>query len=441
VTKKASKETQGSRTIFKVSKNALFVNKNLLKGQRLLRHFPGFGNFYGTVKRFNLDRNTYTLKFTDGYIEEIAFEDALKLIPKSWWALDAEANALAECRSMLEALATACALGPVDLFRLEMKMGCWEVVDIPPDAQLLGVRWVFKLKRIQSVYEKHKARLVVKGYMQEKGIHYSESYSPTISQVSLRIVMALTSMPGFSSWDLDATSAFVSAKLPADEMVYMEAIPGFPLPKGKCLRLLRTLYGLVQAPLAFYKLCREVYISVGFRQLQSDECVFVRYENNVKKGSKTWKELRTLTTLAELKVIPEEDRVYPDCPHDVAVVIVLLYVDNTGVRSNAPTLVQKFHDDVRKEGRIDLNFTGNLTWFLGVRYSYGEDGSVSCDQQHHIEAMAKTWLLEGREISLDEGSKGINPCKLPLMCNADLDEIVASEKPGDPALWLNIKNS
>ena len=182
------------------------------------------------------------------------------------------------------------------------------------------MRWVFKLKRIQSVYEKHKARLVVKGYMQEKGIHYSESYSPTISQVSLRIVMALTSMPGFSSWDLDATSAFVSAELPADEMVYMEAIPGFPLPKGKCLRLLRTLYDLVQAPLAFYKLCREVYISVGFRQLQSDECVFVRYENNVKKGSKTWKELRTLTTLAELKVIPEEDRVYPDCPHDVAVV-------------------------------------------------------------------------------------------------------------------------
>jgi hypothetical protein len=53
--------------------------------------------------------------------------------------------------------------------------------------------------------------------------------------------------------------------------------------------------------------------------------------------------------------------------------------------------------------------------------------------QHYMEAMAKPWLLEGREISLDEGSKGINPCKLPLMCNADLDEIAASEKPGDPA--------
>ncbi len=100
------------------------------------------------------------------------------------------------------------------------------------------------------------------------------------------------------------------------------------------LGLLRTLHGLVQTPLAFYKLCRKVYTGVGYRQLQSDECVFVRYEVNVKKGSKTARELRTLTTLADLKVIPEEDRFYPDCPHDVAVVIILLYVDNTGVFSN-----------------------------------------------------------------------------------------------------------
>ena len=77
------------------------------------------------------------------------------------------------------------------------------------------------------------------------------------------------------------------------------------------MRLLRTLYGLVQAPLAAF--------------------FFFRYVVNVKKGSETAKELRTLTTLADLKVIPEEDRVFPDCLHDVAVVIILWYVDNTGV--------------------------------------------------------------------------------------------------------------
>ncbi len=44
----------------------------------------------------------------------------------------------------------------------------------------------------------------------------------------------------------------------------MEAIPGFPLPKGKCLKLLRTLYhpGLVQTPLAFYNLLSCVQRSI-----------------------------------------------------------------------------------------------------------------------------------------------------------------------------------
>jgi hypothetical protein len=69
-----------------------------------------------------------------------------------------------------------------------------------------------------------------------------------------------------------------------------------------------------------------------------------------------------------------------------------------------------------------------------VRYSYGDDGSVSCDQQHYIEAMAKKWLLEGRDVfSSDDAVKKIQTCKLPLMCNVDLDSIAASEKPDDAA--------
>jgi hypothetical protein len=48
--------------------------------------------------------------------------------------------------------------------------------------------------------------------------------------------------------------------------------------------------------------------------------------------------------------------------------------------------------------------------------------------------MAKTWLLEGREAaSVEEASKAIRPCKLPLMCNVDLDAVAASDKPADPA--------
>jgi hypothetical protein len=69
---------------FKVSRTALLSNKLLLVGRRLLRYFPSVGIFYGTVKRYNLSKDTYTLKFSDGSWKEITFDDVMKLIPKSW---------------------------------------------------------------------------------------------------------------------------------------------------------------------------------------------------------------------------------------------------------------------------------------------------------------------------------------------------------------------
>ncbi len=83
------------------------------------------------------------------------------------------------------------------------------------------------------------------------------------------------------------------------------------------LQTQKKLYGLVQTPLTFYKICLEVYISVGYRHLESEECIFVRYENNVKTGSVTDKDGRVLTFLADLQEIPLNDRVYQDCPDEI----------------------------------------------------------------------------------------------------------------------------
>jgi hypothetical protein len=85
--------------------------------------------------------------------------------------------------------------------------------------------------------------------------------------------------------------------------------------------------------------------------------------SNIKAGSATDKDGRTLTS--HIQEIPFSDRVYLDCPHEIAVVIILPYVDKTGIRLNCPQLVEKFHADVRASGKIGLNFTGDLSWFLG----------------------------------------------------------------------------
>ena len=172
------------------------------------------------------------------------------------------------------------------------KMGCWDVLDIermPDGCVPIGCKWVLKLKFRDGVYDKHKARLVALGYMQEKGRDFYETFSPTCNHVSIRLILALTAMPGWQALDLDAEAAFVSSVLGDDEVVYMKIPPGFTdhYGKGKVLRLRRSLYGLCQSPLNYYKLVQEVYEKAGLKRLKADECVFVRYENNVIGGPST----------------------------------------------------------------------------------------------------------------------------------------------------------
>jgi hypothetical protein len=208
-------------------------------------------------------------------------------------------------------------------------MGCWEVVDIdtlPEDVNLVGMKWVFKIKFKNGEYEWHKARIIALGYQQGKDVDYFASFSPTTSYVTIRLVLALTALPHWYGVDLDATGAFISAPLPPEEKVYLKGIPGFDLLKGKCLRLKKTIYGLVQAPLSYFKLCKEVYGKIGLRQLDSDECVFVKYTQNI-KGHVKYTQNLTAEHIIEsgafmtMDTVPEHQRVYKSCVYPVACVI------------------------------------------------------------------------------------------------------------------------
>jgi len=76
-----------------------------------------------------------------------------------------------------------------------------------------------------------------------------------------------------------------------------------------------------------------------------------------------------------------------------------------------------------------------LLGLFGVRYSYDHlTGAVSCDQETYIENMVDNWLFEGKELLPDvitkQGTKRqVNPTKIPMVGDADLDSIPISEKP------------
>ena len=61
-----------------------------------------------------------------------------------------------------------------------MKNGTWSLVDLPIGKKAIGTKWVLKLKhKPDGSIERYKARLVVKGYAQEKGIDFEETFAPT----------------------------------------------------------------------------------------------------------------------------------------------------------------------------------------------------------------------------------------------------------------------
>jgi hypothetical protein len=66
-------------------------------------------------------------------------------------------------------------------------MGCWELFDLkdlPEDANLIGAKWVLKLKYKNGEYEKHKAHIVALGYQQRQDIDFFATFSPTALYVA-----------------------------------------------------------------------------------------------------------------------------------------------------------------------------------------------------------------------------------------------------------------
>jgi hypothetical protein len=145
------------------------------------------------------------------------------------------------------------------------KNNTWELVALPKGMKKIGVKWVFKTKlNEKGEVDKHKARLVVKGYAQRQGIDYNEVFSPVARWDTIRMLLSLAALRGWEVFQLDVKSAFLHGEL--KEVVYIEQPEGY-IRKGeeqKVYQLKKTLYGLKQAPRAWYSRLEDYFAGEGF---------------------------------------------------------------------------------------------------------------------------------------------------------------------------------
>ena len=161
-----------------------------------------------------------------------------------------------------------------DELKSHEEKGTWEVVPLPEGVKPVTSRWVNTDKYgPDGQLIKHKSRLVARGFQQEEGIDYEETFASVVKPASTRILLALAAILSWRIHQGDVKTAFLNSNL--DKPVYMKPPKDIRLPHGCCLMVIRALYGLRQSPRAWYQKLRNTLISWGWRMSLYDPCVFI----------------------------------------------------------------------------------------------------------------------------------------------------------------------
>ena len=176
-----------------------------------------------------------------------------------------------------EAMASPDSAGFIKAMEIEIRtlieLDVFDVVMRPKQKVISGV-WAFKRKRYpDGTVRKLKARYCARGFEQQQGIDYFETFAPVVMWLTVRLLLIMSILMNLETKQIDYTAAFVHA--PIDCTVYVDMPLGFAI-EGHVWRLKKSLYGLAQSPRNFFLHTRNQLVNkLGFQQTDADPCLFV----------------------------------------------------------------------------------------------------------------------------------------------------------------------
>ena len=238
------------------------------------------------------------------------------------------------------------------------------MVDKPHGVKVIGLKWIFKIKRnADGSINKFKARLVAKGYVQEHGIDFEEVFAPVARIESIRLLISLASAKGWELHHLDVKTAFLHGEL--NEEVYVTQPEGFEK-KGeehKVFKLSKALYGLRQAPRAWNTKLDRVLKSLRFKKCMKESSVYRREE-----GDK--------------------------------LLIIAIYVDDLFVTGNSTKIIKEFKTAMSQ--KFEMSDLRLLTYYLGIEVKQSTRG-ITIKQEAYA-----------RRIMEESGMADCNPNYIPM---------------------------
>eukprot|EP00253_Pinus_taeda_P017286 PITA_17286 len=96
----------------------------------------------------------------------------------------------------------------------------WDLVRLSVGKTTLQNKWVYLLKEEDGGRKRYKARLVMGGFAQKKGIDFDEIFYPIVKMTSIRTILSLVVAEGFHLEQLDVKKTFLLGDL--EEEIYMQ---------------------------------------------------------------------------------------------------------------------------------------------------------------------------------------------------------------------------
>jgi transposase InsO family protein len=232
--------------------------------------------------------------------------------------------------------------------------GTWQLEEAPPGANIIGLKWVFKVKKdAAGNIAQYKARLVAQGFSQIGGIDYDDTYAPVAKLASSRAIIAMANRLHLILHQIDIKGAYLNGTLKDDEVLYLRHPPGYTAPNAgkQVLRLLKALYGLKQAGRRWYQTFTDILVQLGFTQCSVDQAVY-------HKSNASAREL----------------------------MVIAVHVDDCTIAASERRLVDDFKARLSKH--VEVTDLGELHWMLGIEVKRNrEAGTVHLSQRSYIDSI------------------------------------------------------
>jgi hypothetical protein len=154
------------------------------------------------------------------------------------------------------------------------QISTWDLMPCPPRVRPITCKWVCNVKtRSDGSLEHYKIHLVARGFQQEQGRDYDDTFAHVAHMTTIHTLLVVASIRKWSISQHDMKNAFLNGELCED--VYMRPPLGYYIPKGVIWHLHRFHYGLKQAPRAWFQHFASVVTAGDFFASAHNPALFV----------------------------------------------------------------------------------------------------------------------------------------------------------------------